>query len=245
MMACFDLSWISLPTIKTYLGVVINLLRLKKSAQFCRSSLWFYRTILMRLSKHNPRNTFTSHATTDFYQFIVDFKLDEAVHLALLYYQQDPQAFGVLVVESLWTLSFAMKHFANLDCIYNANLFSKLTNLLFADQSLWQQDVCLLPYLSYLAGLMSRFNPSQLTTAACQDLFSILARLLEHMHAATTSKPVVRETLLVLSNYLAQGMSYSLALEAMQSIGKNASIANDPFYSREILYVYLNFIKIA
>ena len=65
------------------------------------------------------------------------------------------------------------------------------------------------------------------------------------MHAVGTSKPVVRETLLVLSNYLAQGMSYNLAREAFESIHKNTSIIDEPFYTKEILYVLLNFIKIA
>lgn len=246
LMSCEDLTEVDLNSLRKYQVWLLNLMRLKKSSDFARNTIWLTRALILRFSCYNPRNITRAEAVCKRFSeiFLFDFNLAEACSLGLDYYYQNPITNQCLLVEVLWTLAFSAKHSELNQSIYDKQLFCKLTELVLGDQFSYSNQNLMLPYLSYLGSVVAAKQSAGMLSMVGEDNMKIFNQLTAILQEPAISRAIIREAMYVICSYLGSGINIQLAEITVSAMAGVRSITEDEYFDKEMFFIHLTFLKI-
>lgn len=246
LMSHEELAEIDLGLLTRYLSWLLNLMRLKKSADFARNSIWLLRALILRFSKHNPRNIGSSGAICQQFEHFLqhEFSLAEACSLGLDYYCQKPVDHQSLLVEVLWTLAFSAKHSPLNQSIFDRQLFCKLTELVLGNDTAYAKENMMLPYLSYLGCLVATRQSQGMLQMVGGDNMKIFNQLTAILQLNSISKATTREAMYVVCCYMGSGVNFQLAEITVMALSRLRDITEDAYFDKEMFFIHLTFLKL-
>jgi hypothetical protein len=244
IMSVESINEITMEPLIAYFKLTLNLLRLKKSALLCKSSLWSIRALILRFSPHNPSNPL--HAIKTMQSFgaaLHELRLDEVCTLSLAFVKDNNQGSLQLLTEILFLIAFATKHFESTAALYSKTLFERLAEALLNNNRLLTEEPIILPYLAYLAGVVSNCTSERLLEIAGNLNATIVSSLVSLLVTQGVGRRIQREILVVLYNYLVKGLSPAAEDQICSAILKDSRYITDDYFSKEVLHICFWYIQ--
>lgn len=240
-----DLQSINIQALIVYMNWLLNLLRLRKSNNFARNSIWFYRCLIIRFSRLNPRNNKLNETVCETFTeaFLKNFRLDEVILTAIKQIQGQAEDSKDVLIEVLWTLAFTVKHFSFYTPICENPIFCQITDVILGNKPLYEEELIMLPYLGYLGGVIAIKASSGMNELVGEDNMKIFNELTSLLQAPHINKRTTREALFVITNYLGTGMNLQIAEITIIALSKIDRIIQDRYYCQELFFLHINFLK--